>query len=100
MRRIVTYLAAGLLAISTVELLAPSGGPGLSVNARSVVPGGTTLQYVDRSHKTDRLDISVSTIDKRPSTRMPAKILDGCDPAFSPLSASAPHDNFPGRCAT
>jgi hypothetical protein len=100
MRRVVIYMAAGLMAISVVELFAPSSGPGLSVNARSVVPAGATLQYVDRSHKGDRLDMSVTSIGKRPIWKMPAKIMLGCDPAFSPLSASAAHANFPGRCAT
>ena len=103
MRRLVSYLAylaAGLLAISAVELLAPSGGPGLSVSARSVVPTGATLQYVDRSRKGDRLDRAVTTIDKQRMLNKPAKIMIGCDPAFSPLSAAAVRRNFPGRCAT
>lgn len=79
-----------------LELFVPPAGIGLAVNAWSVVPPGDTMQYVDRTNKGDRLNMSVTTIDKQ--RRAPAKILVGCDPAFSPLSASA-SANFPGRCA-
>lgn len=100
MRRPVIYFSAGFLALSAVELLGPADGPGASVNARSVVPTGDALQYVDRTHKSDRLDTHVTIIEKRDSSKARAKIMDGCDPAFSPLSKSAASHNFSGRCAT
>lgn len=99
MRKLLSYLAAGLLAIAALELLASSGVPGLSVSARSVVPTGAT-QYVDRRHKGDRLDRAMTVIDKRRLQSRPAEIMAGCDPAFSPLSVNAARNNFAGRCAT
>jgi hypothetical protein len=38
------------------------------------------------------------TVGKQKTPVKPAKILDGCDPVFSPLSTSA-QANLPGRCA-
>jgi len=99
MRGFASYLVVGVLVALALEVFAPPAGLGLSVNAWSVAPPGAMTQYVDRTHKGDRLNISVTTIDKRRQMRRaPAKILAGCDPAFSPLSASA-SANFPGRCA-
>lgn len=100
MRRLVSYLVAALLAIAAVELIAPSSLPGITVSARSVVPTGATLQYVDRRNKGDRLDRAVTVVNKRPIAKRPDKIMDGCDPAFSPLSVYASRSNFSGRCST
>ena len=100
MRGVATYLMAGIVILLALNVLAPSMGLGLSVNAWSVVPPGATLQYVDRTRKGDRLDMSVTTVDKRPmqTPSEPAKMMNGCDPAFSPLSTDA-RANFAGRCA-
>lgn len=97
MRAFASYLAAGGFMVLALSLLVSPGEQGLSVNAWSVVPPGATLQYVDRTRKSDRLNAFGSTIDKRPIFRKPAKILVGCDPVFSPLSTAA-SANFPGRC--
>jgi hypothetical protein len=97
MRGVASYLLAGILVVLALDMFAPPAGLGLSVNAWSVVPPGETLQYVDRSNKGDRLNTAVTTVDKQP-LRKPSKMMDGCDPVFSPLSASA-SANFPGRCA-
>ncbi|AXK79371.1 hypothetical protein DW352_01875 [Pseudolabrys taiwanensis] len=66
-----------------------------------------SVQQVNRTHKADRLDIPVTVVAKKqPATTTvskeqpqvkPAKILEGCDPVFSPLSSSA-QANLPGRC--
>ena len=98
MRGFASYLVAGILVVLALDLFAPPVGLGLSVHAWSVVPPGATLQYVDRTHKGDRLNISVTTIDKRQMRRTPSKMMVGCDPAFSPLSTGA-SVNFAGRCA-
>lgn len=106
MRKVIVYLSAGFLALSAVALLGPADGPGASVNARSVVPAGDALQYVDRAHKGDRLNTRMTIVDKKNPTdkqeitKAREKIMDGCDPAFSPLSRSAASHNFSGRCAT
>lgn len=100
MRGVASYVAAGILAVLALDLFAPPVGLGLSVHAWSVVPPGATLQYVDRTHKGDRLNVSVTTVDKRQMRRTPSKskMMVGCDPVFSPLSTGA-SANFPGRCA-
>lgn len=97
MRGFAAYLVVGVLVALVLELFAPAAGIGLTVNAWSIVPPGDKLQYVDRTHKGDRLNISVTTVDKQQMRRAPAKMLVGCDPVFSPLSAAA-SANFPGRC--
>ena len=104
MRWLASYLLAGILVVLAFDVFMPPGQMGQSVNAWSVVPPGATLQYVDRTNKGDRLDLSVTKIDKQrqqseqPPAR-PVKMMDGCDPVFSPLSNGA-SANFAGRCAT
>jgi hypothetical protein len=53
-----------------------------------------TAQWVDRAHKGGRLDMPVMRVGKQPVP--PAKLMHGCEPAASPLSASG---EVPGRCA-
>ena len=97
MRLLTSYATIGALVLLALDVLAPPVGLGLSVHAWSVVPPGNTLQTVDRSHKGDRLDISVTTVEKRRVRTSPPKMMIGCDPVFSPLSAGA-RANYPGRC--
>lgn len=67
---------------------------GFSVRARPVVPAGVTTQWVDRTHKGTRLDQSATRVGKEPVR--PQTIMEGCEAAASPLSASA---QIPARCA-
>jgi hypothetical protein len=97
MRGFSIYLVAGTLVVLTLALVLLTVGPGISVNAWPVAAQGSTVQSVDRTHKGDRLTIPVTTVDKRPAPDRPQKVMVGCDPAFSPLTASPA--NFPGRCA-
>ncbi|MCK9919109.1 hypothetical protein MXD81_59275 [Microbacteriaceae bacterium K1510] len=106
MRSVVSYSLASVLVVLTAGFVAPASWLGLPVGARPVVGTGMTVQTVDRSNKSDRLDIPLTVIDKKkPATTVgkerapaaPVKILDGCDPVFSPLSSSA-QANLPGRC--
>lgn len=96
MRVLVSYLSASAAAAFIVALLLPPGSQGQAVDSRSTRPSGAAPHFVNRSAKSDRLDIAVTTIDKRPPMRMPDIILVGCDPAFSPLAAA--DANFPSRC--
>lgn len=105
MRGIVTYLVGGIVALLTLGMIAPAAWLGLPVGAWPVAEPGTTLQSVDRSHKSDRLVVPVTVVGKNPSRTIsnqppatPVKILEGCDPVFSPLSSGA-RANLPGRCA-
>jgi hypothetical protein len=67
---------------------------GFAVRARPAAPAGVTTQWVDRTHKGSRLDQAVTRVGKEPSP--PPTIMDGCEAAASPLSASA---QIPARCA-
>ena len=68
---------------------------GFAVRARPASPAGSVVQWVDRTHKSDRFAPAVTRVGKEP---VPAqeKIMDGCEPAASPLSTSA---QIPARCA-
>lgn len=105
MRSVVSYSLASVLVVLTAGFVAPASWLGLPVGARPVIETGMTVQTVDRSNKSDRLEIPLTVIGKKPATTVgkerapaaPVKILDGCDPVFSPLSSSA-QANLPGRC--
>lgn len=108
MRGIASYLVAGTLAVLALGMIVPASWLGLPVRARAVMESGSALQSVNRDAKSDRLVVPVTVIGKKPSTTVdsqqqqapviPAKILEGCDPVFSPLSSGA-RANQPGRCA-
>lgn len=98
MRGYAVYLGAGIGVLGTLAVVAPHLGLGWSVSARSVVPPGTAIQYVDRSHKGDRMTPAVTIVDKHPMRPQPSKVMEGCDPAFSSLSKGA-GANYSGRCA-
>lgn len=93
MRGFVSCMLTGILVVLALNVVAPPAGFGWSVAAGPVVeqPG---LQTVDRTNKGDRIP-TTSTISKQPQKARP--VLVGCDPVFSPLSASA-QANFAGRC--
>lgn len=99
MRGFASYLVAGILVVLALDLIAPPVGLGSAVGARPAVEPGETVQSVDRTLKSDRLRVSttVDKQDKQQVPRKPAVVLVGCDPVFSPLSASA-RANFSGRC--
>jgi hypothetical protein len=108
MRGFTSYLLAGVAVLVVLAFAAPAAWIGLPVGARPVAEPGTTLQSVNRTKKTDRLSVPVTVVGKKPAApttvgkdqtpATPVKILDGCDPVFSPLSTSA-QANLPGRCA-
>jgi hypothetical protein len=94
MRGLVSYLIAGLFVVLALGTVAPlvAFSP---VGASPAVSNGT-LQFVDRTNKGDR--VSVTTVSKqKPVTPRPPVLLAGCDPAFSPLAASA-RANFARSC--
>jgi hypothetical protein len=83
---------AGADLFAGLALLSPPASAGtaaVTVHQQNVIP-----QSVNRAAKADRLHPSPkATGDSRPK----AKILEGCDPAFSPLSKGAA-SNFSSRC--
>lgn len=92
MLRFVSYvIVAMLLAIAMVSVI-PLVEP---VGASSTVAHGP-VQSVNRAHKGDRLSLPVASGKSQPPRQLPT-IMVGCEPVFSPLSASA-RANFSSRC--
>lgn len=87
-------LFAGMTAGLLVGLIAPHVDWGFSVGARPLAPAGMTMQWVDRSQKSNRLDMPDVRVGKQPVPT--PKLMKGCEPAASPLSESG---QMPGRCA-
>jgi hypothetical protein len=96
MRNLAAYLGASILVVLAWDYIAPPVGFGLAVSALPAVDQGPVVQTVIRIHKSDRLSMP-ATIDKQKVPRKSPTMLVGCDPVFSPLSASA-QANFSGRC--
>ncbi|MGH6665031.1 MAG: hypothetical protein ACREB2_09025, partial [Pseudolabrys sp.] len=93
------YRLAGILtalAIGCVISLALGVMVGLAVGARPVTERGVTTQFVDRTHKGDRLSLPTD-IGARHVPSAPRKVMVGCEPAFSPLLAAA-RATGEGRC--
>jgi hypothetical protein len=118
--------AIGVAVLFAMDYVAPPGGTGLSLR-QSAAGWATVqpLHVVDRAHKGDRLPVTSTTVVTKgavpaevtiretrrlvpasehkpfqPPAAKPApeqKIPEGCDPAFSPLAASA-QANFSARC--
>lgn len=89
--------AGGLFVLAIMDFIAPSAGTGLRVAAWPSIDDGIT-QYVDRTHKSDRLKPPATVVDKRRApVRQSPGVLIGCDPAFSPFSSAA-RLNFSARC--
>jgi hypothetical protein len=97
MRGVLTFVF-GLVGGVAAGLAAPQVDFDFSVGASPAIPSGSIVQWVDRTHKGDRLDGGVTKVGREPS--VPPKgqrIMEGCDPAVSPLSPAA--GNVAGRCA-
>lgn len=101
MRGFARYLEIGGLVLVATSLVVLAGF-GVAVGARSVTDSGQMIQYVDRTHKGDRLDLhtTIRTKSTRPIQLMrtkPARMPVGCEPVFSPLAAPGP-SHYSGRC--
>jgi hypothetical protein len=92
--RSLLLLISGLVVGLAVGVSASDFDWGFAVSAGPAAPAGTTMQWVDRTDKGDRLDRAVTRVGKEPVA--PQKLMDGCEAAASPLSASAQN---PARCA-
>lgn len=93
-----TNFLAGLLVGAAVAVAIPLVGTEvvatLSGPAQATVTAPQDLQIVNRAGKADRLHPVHNAIGR---SAPKAKILEGCDPAFSPLSKGAA-SNFSSRC--
>lgn len=95
MRNFLSYVLVGALVVLLLDVIAPPAGLGLSVAAWPSVDGQTKPQVVDRTHKSDRLQVPRAS--HRGTTPPDASVLVGCEPVFSALSKEK-QANFPGRC--
>ena len=96
MRGFASYVLAGVIVVLALDFIAPPVGLGLPVRAWSATEPESAIQSVDRTRKSDRMPMS-TTVDKQQAPKKPPAMLVGCDPVFSPLSASA-RANFAARC--
>jgi len=96
MRGLSIYLMAAVLLVLALDTIAPPVGLGFDVVAWPAVDRGATFQFVDRRHKGDRLQMP-KAVGQRKNQQEPLRMMIGCDPVFSPLSAAA-RLNFPARC--
>jgi hypothetical protein len=99
MRGFISYLVAGFVVVLTMDLIAPPVGLGMVLVAWPAAKTAPTVQFVNRTHKGDRLEVlhvpTASDHQKAPSVA-PATLV-GCESVFSSLSANA-RLNFAGRC--
>jgi hypothetical protein len=94
MRGFVSYLIAGIFVVLALGMIAPLVA--FSPVGASPAVSNSALQVVDRTNKGDR--VPVTTVSKqKPEVPRPPALLAGCDPAFSPLAASA-RANFARSC--
>src|SRR5262249_46466074 len=98
MRGLASFLLAGILVVMAIDLIAPPTGLGFAHNRWPTPQPYNTWQSVDRTLKSDRLQLPTIVKKQETPKKTPARIMVGCDPVFSPLSASA-SANFAGRCA-
>jgi len=96
MRGLASYLLAGILMVLAMDFAAPPVGLGFVVGASPVAERSAKTPFVDRTHKGDRLSLPAS-VGEQQTQEPPPAVMIGCDPAFSPLSASA-RANISGRC--
>ena len=96
MRGLTSYLLAGILVMLVLDFIAPPAGLGPAVGATSAVGYAAPTQIVDRTHKGDRLRLPTDVGTQQTPSPLP-KVMVGCDPAFSPLLASA-RASTAGRC--
>jgi hypothetical protein len=101
------YSAVGLTALLATAYVAVSAETGTGAFRPTVMgPAPVSETVVNRMNKADR-ELTIRNVQvpaaqpadtaRNVPTPKEQKILDGCDPAFSPLTASA-RNNFANRC--
>jgi uncharacterized membrane protein YedE/YeeE len=100
MQGFVAGLVAGVVMMTATTLIASPAVFGFGTGTQQTSFRSAAVQWVDRTHKSDRLDATDRVRRDRPAARKPEQILAGCEPAISPLSVSARAGNFPRRCVS
>jgi hypothetical protein len=106
MRSLASYVLVALVIGMALDFIAPAASVVDASNGWPSLDAVTPI--VNRANKTDRLDWGGNTLsgksrlektvhDVAPAMPASRPVLEGCDPAFSPLSASA-QLNYPSHC--
>ena len=96
------YSAGGLAAVLAIAYVALSAETGLGAFQPAVAAPPAAQTVVNRMNKGDR-EVTIlnahgpAATQSKPTAARERKILEGCDPAFSPLTSSA-QNNFANRC--
>ncbi len=96
MRGFMSYLVAGVVVVLAMDLIAPPVGLGMVMVAGPVAKNDSAVQFVNRTHKGDRLQVPIASDHQKAPSTAPATLV-GCESVFSSLSANAKL-NFAGRC--
>jgi P pilus assembly chaperone PapD len=94
------YSSGGLVVLLTTAYIAASADSGISAFRPTVIePAAAAQTVVNRMNKGNReVNVPATTAQrKQPTIAKEPKILEGCDPAFSPLMSSA-KKNYANRC--
>jgi len=94
------YSSGGLVVLLTTAYIAASADSGISAFRPTVMaPAAEAQTVVNRMNKGNREMRAPTTTaqTKQPTIAKEPKILEGCGPAFSPLTSSA-KSNFANRC--
>ena len=95
------YSAGGLAALLATAYVAVSAESGVGAFRPTVMePASAAQTMVNRASKGDReMTTRAARVPAivKPTAAKEQKILEGCDPAFSPLTSSA-KNNFANRC--
>ncbi len=94
MRGFASYSMAAFFVVLALDMIAPPAGFGFSP-VTAAPADNAALYNVNRTNKGDRAPMM--TVGKQQPDQQAPKMLPGCDPAFSPLSASA-RANFARSC--
>jgi hypothetical protein len=95
-----TNFLAGILVGAVFAVAIPLAGTEVFAtlsDSAQAAPQPVVQQIVNRAGKTDRLHPAHNAIGR--SSPKASKILEGCDPAFSPLSKGVA-SNYSSRCLT
>lgn len=94
MRNFLSFVLLGVLVVILVDVIVPPIGLGFGA-VRPAVDHQEKPQVVDRTHKSDRLQVHRANVPRVISPGAPVPV--GCEPVFSALSKEK-RVNFPGRC--